>query len=301
MNLMKLFAMAHQAQRLREQAGDGGDNGGSPDGGDNGGGENGNDNGGQEGDGDGKPKPTDQEAKLLREVMQKKTKIDELGAANSELSERLKALEESLGQYKGVDVEEFNRLKQEAAQREEQELVDKGDWEAMKQRLEEQHQSQLQQVIDQNKSEFQQQLEEREGKLSETEQEIQSLRSTIEELTVGTAFGNSAYIKEELGPYPPKIRKLYGEYFDVVDGKIQAFNQPRGAENRELLVGGDGKPLAFDAALHKIVENDPDKDSIKKAKVVSGSGSGSENRDTKAPAGDVRGIDRIRSGLESQG
>lgn len=301
MNMAMRMYAGWMTGRKMEAAGDDGAAGGGAggDAGDKGAGGGGNQGGNQGGDedddGDGKP-PSDEVAKLLRETMQRKQKISELSDEKEQLAQTVQQLQEKMAAFEGIDPKEYQTLKEEAGKRREQELEGAEDWATLKADLEERHQAQLQQVIDQNKSEFETQLAEAKTKAQELQATLEERESFIEELTIGNNFGNSAYIKNTLSPSVPKVRKLYGDHFDFVDGQVHAFNKPRGAEKRDLLVDGSGKPLAFDAALQKIVENDPDKDSILKATQRSGSGSGSDNRDAGGgPVGS--GVSRIQASL----
>ncbi|MCY1309996.1 hypothetical protein D9M70_601460 [compost metagenome] len=104
---------------------------------------------------------------------------------------------------------------------------------------------------------------------------------------------------------PSKARVIYGQHFDLVDGKVVGYDKPRGAANRTALVDSLGEPVQFEEALRKIVEADPDKDHLLKAKVKPGAGSG--NRVTPSSAGkqdtktDASSFDKIAAGLKSLG
>lgn len=301
MRLKALFA-AGLHNRLMSPAGGEGGEGGAPAGNEGGGKPNGGDSGdnSDSGDGDG-DKPSDETAKLLSEVMKKKEKINALTESNSSLEEANKKIMEELESLKtkfdGIDPSEVSEMKQRERERREKELADNQDWETLKAEMEERHQSTIEQALSQKTSEFTSELEAEREKYSALEQKFNQSQSVIEELTVGNAFGTSMYVSEELSPSPTKVRKLYGEHFDVEDGQIVAYDKPRGAEKRQPLVDGNGKPLNFELALQKIVDSDPDKDTIRKAKQRAGSDSSSANRDGSAPKSDVKGLSRIEAGL----
>ena len=298
MNLAQLFRMGMinkgYMAPVDDKTGDGGDGGsGSQDE------ASGNEGkGGEEGEGSGKP--TDREAELLREVMKKKEKIEALSTEKTELAQKV---EELSTRFSGIDPDavktlqaELEQRKAEDAKRREQELEGNGDWKTLKAELEERHQSSINQIIEQKDTKFKSELAELQAELEEVRKQAQGQSSVIEELTIGNAFNTSQFVGKQLIPSSAKVRKLYGEHFDVVNGQVQAFDKPRGAEKRHPLIDGDGKPLNFEMALQKIVEADPDKDTILRATQVSGSGSDTNNRTTgAAPTG--KGLSRIQSSL----
>lgn len=297
MNLAQLFRMGMinkgYMAPVNDTTGDGGDGGSGSQ--DEAGGEG---KGGEEGEGS--DKPTDREAELLREVMKKKEKIESLSSQNTELSQKF---EELSTRFSGIDPdavktlqEELEQRKAEDAKRREQELEGNGDWKTLKTELEEKHQSTINQIIEQKDTKFKGELATLQAELEEARKQAQGQSSVIEELTIGNAFNTSQFVGKQLIPSSAKVRKLYGEHFDVVNGQVQAFDKPRGAEKRHPLIDGDGKPLNFEMALQKIVESDPDKDTILRATQVSGSGSDTNNRTTAAaPTG--KGLTRIQSSL----
>lgn len=257
-----------------------------------------------EGNGDGgeqDSKPTDKEAELLREVMKKKEKIEALSTEKTEIAQKFEELNK---RFEGIDPDAVKQLQEdlekrraEDEKRREQELEGSGDWKTLRTELEEKHKSQVDQIIEQKNAKFQSELEKLKAERDEAIKSANSQNSVIEELTIGNAFNVSQYVGKQLVPSPTKVRKLYGEHFDVVNGKVQAFDKPRGAEKRHQLVDGDGKPLNFEMALQKIVESDPDKDTILRATQSSGSGSDTNNRtSSSSPVG--KGLSRIQSSLK---
>lgn len=296
MNLARLF-QAGIANRLvycapvDDRTGGGDEGGGSDSGGqsDEGG------NGGNDDEGDGKP--SEEVVKLLKEVMSKKDKITTLTDSNNKLTEQL-------SKYEGVDLEEIATLRTELENfkkaerdRTNKQLEDKGDWGTLKQQLVDDHQSALDQVVSENK----QKLVDLKSALTQEKQDLQNTvenqQIIIEELTLGNAFASSLYVSENLQPSSSKIRQLYQGHFDVVDGKLHPFDKPRSAEGRRPIIDGDGKPMTFDKALQKIVEADPDKETILKAKQRSGGGSDTNNRKSTTEGKPVRGVSRIKNAL----
>ncbi|TSP13946.1 DUF6651 domain-containing protein [Cupriavidus campinensis] len=231
-----------------------------------------------------KNKPTDAEAKLIKEVMQRK--------------EREKQLQAQLSQFEGLDPAEIKQLladKAAAAQAkkeaEERELEQKGEWDRLRQRMADEHT----QVVTGLRSE-----------LDQLKAQLTGASSTINELTIGSQFNQSGFIAEELTLTPTKARVVYGQHFDLVDGKVVGYDKPRGEANRTALVDSLGEPVGFEDALRKIVEADPDKDHLVKVKTKPGSGSGSRqqqptNGKGNEGKGDASSFDKIAAGLKSLG
>jgi hypothetical protein len=233
------------------------------------------------GGGSGDRKPTDEEAALLKEVMQKKGKLDEANKA-------LTAAQEQLKKFDGIDPEAVRALLKEKTDAETAALEAKGEWSRLKERMADEHGKEkktLQEQIDALKS----QLGEREG--------------VINELTIGTQFSQSQFIGSELALTPSKARVIYGEHFELVDGKIVGYDKPKGAAARTQIVNGAGVPLSFDEALKKIVEADPEKDHLLKSKVKPGAGSDSRAggkvvTPTQQQHSETKGLSRIAAGLK---
>lgn len=223
-------------------------------------------------------KPDDATAALLREVMEKKNK--------------LRDAENKLKDYEGVDPAEYRALKAEKAAAAQAAAEAKGDFERVKAMMAEQHKAEKDAV---------------EAQLAAERAERAKDRQVIDGLTLGNAFANSEFITNELVLSAEKTRVVYGQHFEVKDGKIVAFNKPAGAADRTEMVDASGKPLAFEAALKAIVEADPDKKDIVRSKMKPGAGSKSDaptNGDKgKNDAKDttLRGRDRIAAGLAKLG
>jgi hypothetical protein len=118
----------------------------------------------------------------------------------------------------------------------------------------------------------QSQLAAKNAELEDLRQASASAAKTIDGLTIGSDFASSSFIKDSLILSPAKARILYGAHFETKDGKTVGYNKPAGEANRTLLVNSSGDPLPFDEAMKKVVEADPEKNSILKAKVQPGAG-----------------------------
>lgn len=275
---------------MQEHDGEGNDLGGGQGGqGGNDNGQGGNDDdksqGGQGGNGDGKDgeddpnnqksSMTDKEAELLKEVMKRKEK-------ERKLQEELDTLRKQVGD---LNLDEVRQLLEQKKQDELKKMEERGEFDRIKQQMVEEHnrqQDQLKQQI----AELQKQLSERDDK--------------VNELSIGNSFSQSNYIANELTLTPSKARALYGAHFELEDGQVVAYDKPRGAANRTVLVDGAGNPLSFDKAMQKIIEADPDRDSLIRSKFRQGSGSHSKpTSQPRTPAKHLSPMQKIQAGLEA--
>jgi hypothetical protein len=145
-----------------------------------------------------------------------------------------------------------------------------------------------------DKKSLEERIAELDGKLAEKDK-------VINELTVGNDFASSTFLKDNTTLTPNKARKLYGDHFEVVDGKTVGYDKPAGQTNRTMMVDASGNPLNLDAALKRIVEVDPDKDTLLKAKVNQGSGSSTvivAKQDQANKPKFATGLDRIRASFD---
>ncbi|MCK1543413.1 hypothetical protein IVB12_15965 [Bradyrhizobium sp. 179] len=149
--------------------------------------------------------------------------------------------------------------------------------------------------------EHQKVVSELETKLAEKDNAINAAQKTIEDLTVGSAFSQSAYIRDELVLTPAIARQVYAPHFDVVNGKPVPFDKPRGEPGRTQLVDASGNALSVDAALKKIIEASPDRDRLVRSKIGTGASSKTE-KTTGSNGGEdngLRGAARIAAALEA--
>lgn len=199
---------------------------------------------------------SDDAAKLLKENM--KAKADKA------------ALELKLKEFEGIDPVAIRKLlaDQEAAKK--KELEDKGEWERLKTMM-----------ASENAAAVKKAETERDAERAEREKRD----GLINTLTVGAAFSSSKFLAGETVLPPSKARAVYGAYFDVEDGEVVAYDKPKGSTDRTKYVDAQGEPLDFEEAIKRIVEADPDRDSIKRSKLALGAGSGSNNDGKGAGAG----------------
>ena len=225
-------------------------------------------------------KPTDAEAKLLKEVMAKKAKIEEQGKKIEELQK----ISDSIKELGGLDsLKQIVEAKKEADKKA---LEAKGEWDKLKAQMVSEHQKATEDLRKQ---------------VSDLESKIKLKENRISELTVGSAFANSDYLKNRTILTPAKARIIYGDYFDIAeDGSVRAYDKPRGKDGRTVLVDQTGNPVGFETAIERIIASDPEKDSLLRASSKQGSGSGTTggNSDAK-PIGNIKlsAIDMISAGL----
>lgn len=205
--------------------------------------------------GDGKTGPSDEEARLLKEVMDKKNKL-------KAAEDRAKGLEEKLKQFEGIDVDSVKNMLAEKEAKKTKKLEEQGQWEALKKQIVEAHTAEKTAL---------------EGKVGETQGVVAKLQAQIAELTVGNSFASSQFIKEEMTMPVNKARALYAAHFEFQDGQVVAYDKASGAD-RAVLVDAKGDPLGFEAAIKKIIEADPDRDSLIKSKVKTGAGSNTSKK-----------------------
>lgn len=232
-------------------------------------------------------KPSDAEAKLLKEVMEKKEALAKAKLEAKASADAAKDLADKLKAFDGVNLDEVKTLLAERKEREDAKLAEKGEWDRLKQSMAEQHAKDIEKL----KAELGAPVAELSDKLSKREREIH-------ELTIGRSFSESNFIREDLTLTASKARIIYGSHFELKDGKVTAYDKPVGTEDRTPLVDANGEPLKFDAALAKLVELDPDRDNLLKSKIRAGSGS-ENDADAKNKEKDKHksGISRIQAAL----
>lgn len=230
------------------------------------------------GEGKNEPNISDKEAELLKEVMDKKAKLKE----TAQEVDRLKA---ELTKFSGIDLNEVKKLLDDRKAAEKAALEAKGDFERLKAMMAEEHQKELSTLTE---------------KLTERERALQDSMTAINDLTVGTAFRDSAFVKDELVLTAAKARTVYGAHFEVEAGQVVAYDKPRGSEGRTKLVNGSGDPLGFEDAIRKLVDADPDRDQLVRSKMKPGASSKTTDEKPKETATEVKGLGRIMAALETK-
>lgn len=214
-------------------------------------------------------KTSDNEAKLLKEAMRRK--------------EENQSLKEKLALYEGIDpAAARDAMKaQEAAKL--KELEDRGQYE---------------EIIEQVRTQKDKEIETLREQLNEAKQEISARDMQIVSAKRASAFQDSSFVKTTVLT-PAKTERLYGDYFEFEDGEFVGYSQPAGAAKRSPLVDANGKNLSFDAALERIVSQDPEFEAIKRSTVAPGSSSTPPTEKVKSKPEAKTGVDMIAAGLSS--
>ncbi|QIG69071.1 hypothetical protein EVB77_037 [Rhizobium phage RHph_N1_10] len=221
----------------------------------------------------GDDKDKDKDKGLLAEVMEKKNTI--------------KALKDQLAKFDGIDPDAVRALLEEKRTAELAAEEAKGNFARVKEMMAEEHSKDKKSLTDQI-ADLQKQLAEKDG--------------TINELTVGRSFSESKFIGEDLVLPRAKARAIYSSHFEVVDGKIVGYDKPASAKDRTQIVDAAGQPVSFDDAIKRIIDADPEKDSLYRDKAKVGAGSASAkvepSKDKKEEKG-LFGAARILAGLNA--
>jgi hypothetical protein len=230
-------------------------------------------------EGDRGGKPTDEEARLLKDMMKQK-KI----AADAQKA--LEAANSRLAQFDGLDAEKVKTLV--AAQ-------EKAELEAAEKRGE------YQRIIAQVREDADSRLKAANEAAKAANDQLSAAQRRIDDLTVGANFGSSRFINESTVLSGEKARRLYGDHFDIENGDFVAYDKPRGEPGRTPLVNPrTGDNLTFEAAIEKIVKADPDFERIARSNLKTGAGSQTTNaggKDTKTNTKTLSGIEAISANL----
>lgn len=191
---------------------------------------------------------TDTEAKALKELMQWKAKAREAEKEKAELEKK----------YGSVDIEAAKEALRKAEEAETKELEKKGEYERL---LAKQREAAEARIDSERK--------EKEALASR----IAEMEQTVNKLALGNSFANSRFIQENLALTPNKTQALYADHFEIEDGKVVAYDAPKGAANRTPIVDARGEAVPFEEAIAAIINADPDKDYLLKSNLKPGAGS----------------------------
>ena len=232
-------------------------------------------------------KLSDQEAQLLKENMKRKEALDGL---KTELKLKDEALEKLKGFEKLLDAnakpEELLKMLQDQKTAEDRQLEAKGEWDRLKTRMAEEHSKQI--IILQSE-------------LDNTKKQLGEKDGIMNELTIGSNFSQSKFISDEMTLTPAKARVVYGNHFDLVDGKVVGYDKPRGEQSRTPIADQYGNSVDFESALKQIIQADPEREHMLKSKAKPGAGSDSKkpNQSQQIQNADKDGLSKISSGLKS--
>lgn len=130
------------------------------------------------------------------------------------------------------------------------------------------------------------------------EAKLASMEERLNRSNRAAAFANSNFVTAETILSPAKAERLYGDHVEIEDGEIVVYDAPAGANKRTKIMDARGNPLPFDQAIRKVVEADPDKDTILRSAIKPGASSKTDDPSRKAPEGKDR-ISRIAQGLKA--
>lgn len=206
---------------------------------------------------------------LLMKLQEERKSRKSLVKENMKRKEKERSLSDQLAQYGNIDPAKARQLAESATAAEkarqaaeQEDLERRGEFDAVKKQMFEAHQTELQSERDHR---------------NQVEQENVALRSKLLEMTVGTAFGGSNFLREKALMTPAKARVIYGAHFEVSeDGSVVGYDKPAGAKERAVLVDGTGKPLHFEAAIERILRADPEADALLRSEAKQGAGSQSK-------------------------
>lgn len=210
------------------------------------------------------PATADELTTLQAEKAALAAELEEARAEKARLLSESMARKEKLKAYEGVDPEKYRKLVAEEAAAAQAAAEAAGDFERVKAMMAEAHTAETSAL---------------QAQVAELQAILDGQAATMDKLTVGNAFGTSSYIADKMVLTPTKVRVLYGDHFEMVDGAVVAFDKPKGAKDRTQLVDAKGAALPFDLALEKIVDADPDKKTVLRSRARSGAGSGTEETD----------------------
>lgn len=217
----------------------------------------------------------DEKAKLLKEVM----KLKEKAKAEEDARKKLEA------DYKDIDLDAARAALKAAEEAETKELEKKGEYERL---------------LAKQKEKADALLEAERNRIADMEKKLQDAMKTVDELSLGNAFANSKFIQDKMALTPNKTRALYASHFEIEDGKLVAYDKPRGTPERTKLINATGDSLGFDDAIAEIVSSDPDKDYLLKADIKQGAGSkGSQVRTDNTNTRPLDPISKIAAGLKN--
>ena len=225
-------------------------------------------------------KPTEAEAKLLKDMMKQKTRAGELEA-------QLNAVNEKLKLFEGIDAAKVKTLMAEQEEIERKRLIAEGDFTRLTAQMAERHTAEKTTMMEQ---------------IAAATGAAKTLQQQIADLTVGGSFTSSKFVTEDLTLTPNKARVIYGAHFEFKDGKVVGFDKPAGASDRTMLVNSTGDALTFEDAMKKIVDADPDRDELIRSKMKPGAGSAptkpSKKGDSDQNSG-LSGVEKIAAGLKA--
>lgn len=241
-------------------------------------------------------------ARAIKDMMKYKARAKEADEKLAGMGNKMTEMESKLSELTGAlgdkSVEDIQGLLQSQKDAETKELERKGEYDKIVDSLKTEHDSKIKQMA-----------EAHQASTKTLEEQIEALTSQesaraaqLDELTVGRAFGESAFIREQSVLPPSVARKEFGNHFDLVEGQIVAFDKPRGTEGRAALVDANGVNKGFEEALTTLYSGHSDADQLIRSTKKPGAGSqskddlGGEGEGDSKP--ELRGVDRIAKAMK---
>lgn len=222
-------------------------------------------------------KPSDAEAKLLKELMALKTKAK---AADDEL----KAYKDAAGESKPDELKALIDAKKEA---DKLALEKRGEYDRILEQVKGEHTKEVTTLTD---------------RIAALELQLSERDSSLVELTVGRAFSDSPFIRDKSLIPASLARKEFGSHVDIVDGAAVVYDKPRGASDRTPLVDGAGKPKSFEEGIQALYSAHPEAAALIRAAGKPGAGSNTTDLSGKKPDSEKEipsGAGRIAHGLKA--
>lgn len=235
-------------------------------------------------------KPSDEVAKLLKDVMKHKEKAKAAEGQATQAESALTALREQIRSVLGVeDISEIDEKLKKLSEDEEAKLRASGDFDKLKDRIVSEHKKELNRITGETSQ-----------KVGDLTARLEAAEGEIRRLLVSNSFAASKYLSDELTLAPSHAERLFGESF-----KVEAKDGRRGVvayrADGTPITDSEGNPLPFDLALKELVNADPAKDALLKPKAKQGAGSGVIGAKNDVPQPDTkRGVSRIAAGLAAQ-
>ena len=183
--------------------------------------------------------------------------ISRLNAEAKTHREAKEAAEEKLKVFEGIEPEVARKALDTLKNLDDKKLIDAGEVERVK---------------EQAKVAFDEQLKAMERKYKPVVEERDSLKNSLHQEKLSTAFNRSKFIQEKVAIPVDMVQSKFGNNFSYEDGKIRAKG-PDG--NPVYSRANPGNVADFDEALEILIEGYSFRDSILKGSGASGSGAGS--------------------------
>jgi hypothetical protein len=122
-------------------------------------------------------------------------------------------------------------------------------------------------------------------------------RRELSQSRIETAFANSKFLQDETILSGPRAQRLFADHVEIENGKVVVYDKAAGETKRAKIMDTKGNPLPFNDAIAKLINAQPDKDTLLKAKTTPGAGSKTtEGKTTKAAEGRQA---RLAAGLKA--